>query len=233
MELIPESAQAAELFGPFLTADNEDLLEQLTARAAEAEALVPDCVGVSLASLQEGITFTVVASGWEVDGVEDRYVFEHEQDDPLDEASWQRFARATAAHAVASTLTLPIVTAGDVLGSVNLYAASSRAFAGHHERLAAIFGAWAPGAVTNADLEFSTLRTAQQAPALLREQMRIAMAVGWLAETHHLDIDEARAVFDHAVLRAGVTPPELAETLLARRASEGGGQARDPNDPSG
>ncbi|WP_122816887.1 hypothetical protein [Nocardioides pantholopis] len=235
MELIPESAQAAELFGPFLTPDNEDLLDQLVERVSQVQDLIPDCVGVSVASMQEGITFTVVASHREVavldavqyiagrppmEGADDPGRLEDDESNPLDETRWQVFAQATAAHAVASTLTLPIITGSDVLGCVNLYAATKHAFTGHHEEIAHIFEAWAPGAVTNADLEFSTRHTAQQAPTVLREKVRIAMAVGWLAESHRLEVDEARELFDQAVLRTGVTPAELAETLLAGRAAE-------------
>ena len=62
-----------------------------------------------------------------------------------------------------STVTLPVLAGGAVVGSINLYAASAEAFVGHHEAIARIFDAWAPGAVTNADLSFSTRAVAEQA----------------------------------------------------------------------
>ena len=59
----------------------------------------------------------------------------------LDEEEWRIFALASAASAVASTLTMPIVTNGQVVGSVNLYAGSGLAFTDVHEQLAE---SWAP-----------------------------------------------------------------------------------------
>ena len=49
-----------------------------------------------------------------------------------------------------STLSMPIHVDGEVVGGVNLYGATPNGFAGKESRLAAILGAWAPGAVRNA-----------------------------------------------------------------------------------
>ncbi len=132
----------------------------------------------------------------------------------LDEAGWHRFARATAAHTIASTLSLPILDDGDVVGTVNLYAASAQAFAGVHDELATIFGAWAPGAITNADLSFSTRETAREAPQTLRDRARVDRAVGMLAAAADLTTEEARASLREAARRAGTTEARLAETLF-------------------
>ena len=91
--------------------------------------------------------------------------------DLLDEDTWHLLAMASAARCIVSTLTLPIVKDGRIAGAVNLYGASRQAFTGHHEALAEIFGAWAPGAVTNADLSFSTRRDAEEAPRTPAERV--------------------------------------------------------------
>ena len=51
-----------------------------------------------------------------------------------------------------STLSIPLMSDGRVYGGLNLYGGTPRAFDGHHDELAELYGGWAGGAVTNADL---------------------------------------------------------------------------------
>jgi GAF domain-containing protein len=228
MEPIPETAEAIEEYGPFM-AGGKDVLLHLTEVAARVRVLVPTCVGMSLAVVKDGVTLTLVATEEDIaalDGVQyasdgpcvraadDDRVVEFRSDDALDEASWRLFAQATSAAGIASTLSLPIVEGAEVVGSVNLYASAPDAFAGHHEAVAAILGAWAPGAVTNADLEFSTRRTAEQAPGILRDEMRIQVAVGIIVASDGVDTDTARARLRDAAERAGVSESALARKLI-------------------
>jgi GAF domain-containing protein len=226
MEPIPETSALFDEFGMFY---DEDLLAELKRSAEAVRELVPDLVGVSLASIADGAAFTLVASDSDVavldaiqyiaggpcaEAPQAEQVLEYDADEPVDEKNWQRFASATAAKAVATTLTLPVLGEGEVIGSVNLYAASSRAFAGLHKDIARIFGAWAPGAITNADLSFHTRQSAEQAPGLLRATMHVEMAVGVLMEAESVDADMARTLLDEAAQRAGVPSAEVAEALL-------------------
>ena len=226
MEPIPETSRALEELGPFAA---DELEERLRAQAGQVRELVPDCVGISLASIQYGLTLTLVATSEEialldavqylyggpcVDGAKTEQVLEYNNDDVLDERRWQQFAEATSAAAVASTLTLPILAGGAVVGSVNLYAASSNAFAGLHDDLAHIFDAWAPGAVTNADLSFSTRETAELAPEKLREDLRVQMAIGIIAASRDISVAEAHDELRDAARRAGVSEAALAECLI-------------------
>ena len=182
-----------------------------------------------MASLEDGVAFTLVATAAEVavldaiqylvggpcvEATEAEQVLDYEPDVSVDEDRWHTFARATAAKGVASTLTLPILSRGRVVGTVNLYAASARAFAGLHREIADIFGAWAPGAVTNADLSFRTRRTAEKAPATMRAAMRVDIAIGILMERASVDADQARALLNYAARRAGVTVELLADTVV-------------------
>jgi GAF domain-containing protein len=226
VEPIPETAEAVEEYGPFM-AGGEDALAHLRSVAGRVRQSVPECVGMSLATLKDGVTLTLVATDEEIaalDGVqylsggpcvsaveEDRYV-EYHATDVLDEDSWHLFARATAASGIASTLTLPIVADDRAVGSVNLYAATPHAFTGRQEVVAAIVGGWAPGAVANADLGFSTRQTAEQAPRILLDDMRIQVAVGIIVASEGIDVETARARLRQAAERAGVS-----ETVLARK----------------
>ncbi len=226
MEPIPETTEAVEEYGPF----EADLIEHLRERATQVQELVPDCVGLSIASNEHGVTFTVVATDEEiaaldgiqyieggpcVESVRAERVLEFKDDELFGESSWQLFGQATSAAGVKSTLTLPIIVGDRVMGSVNLYAATPTAFAGNHEPIAQIFHAWAPGAVANADLSFSTRGIAERAPQLLQEDMHIQVALGTLMTTQEIDLDAAREMLSDAARRGGTSEAALAETLIA------------------
>ena len=231
MEPIPETSEAIEEYGPFL--DNGDLVDQLRAMATRVEELVPSCVGLSLAYREHGVTFTLVASD-EVIGALDAMQYvdngpcvaalaaeevqEYAIQDMLAEGEWQLFAQASAAAGIASTLTLPILVDEQVVGTVNLYAATPDAFAGHHDEVAAIFSAWAPGAVANADLTFETRRTAQAAPAILLDEMRIQVAVGILVVSERVSVATARVRLREAAERAGVSETTIARAIIDQAA---------------
>jgi len=227
MQPIPETAEAINELDP--SVDDGRLLARLTSLANRAREVVPDLVGVSVASIDEGLTFTLVATDEEialldaiqyaaggpcVDGALNGAFGEFDDQGLLDEEGWRLFAEATAATAVRSTLTLPLVTGGQVSGSVNLYGGSRRAFVGHEDELARIFGAWAGGAVANADLSFLTRRSAEQAPERIRQTMVIDQAVGILAAQLDLDVESAEDRLRDAATRAGVSMADVARRIV-------------------
>ena len=140
---------------------------------------------MSVASVDMGVTFTLVATS--------------------DEA---------APAGVRSTLTFPAIHGRHAFESVHLYGRSEDAFTGRHEELAAVFGAWAPAAVVDADLSFSTRTVAEQAPAQLRDQARIDAATGILAAARGIDVDGAHDRLRTAAQRAGIPLNQAAELLL-------------------
>jgi hypothetical protein len=81
--------------------------------------------------------------------------------------------------------------------------------------VAAIFGAWAPGAVSNADLSFSTRLEAARAPEHIRERNRVKTGVGILAASLRVELVEARRRLHEAAARAGVDALTVAELLIA------------------
>src|SRR3954465_417747 len=109
MEPIPETAEAIAEFGPLLL--EEDLLAEMERMGACVREFVPECVGLSLARRDHGVTFTLA------DTVEPMLALDRPQsldddpcpppvDDPgmaelrgrdvLDEETWQLFGRGTA-----------------------------------------------------------------------------------------------------------------------------------------
>src|SRR3954447_9503513 len=118
MEPIPETAAFLEEFGQFY---DVDLLQALRERAEAVRALVPDLVGVTVAGLEDGVAFTLVATALDVavmdaiqyvmggpcvEGAGSDRVIEYPS---VDEDLWREYAKATAAKGVASTLTLPLL----------------------------------------------------------------------------------------------------------------------------
>jgi GAF domain-containing protein len=234
MEPIPETVEAIEeLEG---STRQPGLLASIRRMGEQVAALVPECVGLSLSVVEHGVTFTLVATSDEirdldatqyVDGgpclraVDESDILETRRE-TMDEEDWQLFAQATSAHGIASTLSMPILRGGEVTGGVNLYASSSAAFTGRHEEVAALLGAWAEGAVTNADLAFTTMEAARKAPGVLRDSLALDEATGLLVAARGLGIDEARRRLQRAAAQAGLPEAQVARLVLDILSARGG-----------
>jgi GAF domain-containing protein len=232
LEPIPETVEAIENLDAYQTDDA--LLAELMDMGARVREIVPECVGISVAYLDHGVTFTLVATAEEiatldgvqylaggpcVDAVTDTpTIIATDHDALLDEEDWRMFGQATAAASVTSTLTMPILNEETAIGSVNLYGSTPDAFAGKHEGIAEIFHAWAPGAVSNADLSFRTRQEAEDAPRQVGDQTRIDTATGIIAARQGTDVRTARERLSAAAVRAGVTEVQLAEAVIESNA---------------
>jgi GAF domain-containing protein len=226
VEPIPETLEALVEVDSYL--DEGTLELQLRTTADRAAQLAPGLVGVSLAFREHGLTFTLVATDEEIatlDAVQyvttgpcvDAVELGHgiaTPDGLLSERRWQHFARASAGVGVRSTLTFPVVHGDVVVATVNLYGRADDTFTGRHQVLAGVFGAWAPGAVANADLAFTTRRAARQAPTQLQEAAIVDKATGMLASERQVTVEEARAQLQDAADRAGVPVHRIARVLM-------------------
>jgi GAF domain-containing protein len=227
MEPIPETLDAIAELDAHL--DDGTLFEKLKNQAVLAHDIAPDLAGFSIASVEHGITFTMVATDAEIaalDGVQ--YATSGpcidvvaagqgvitKSEDLFNEPRWHALALASAAAGVRSTLTFPIMNGDEVIGTVNLYGRSDDTFSGKHAALADVFGAWAPGAVMNADMSFSTRLRAEGAPAQLREDALIDAATGILAAHHKIPVEDARETLEQAAARAGLPLTALARTII-------------------
>ncbi|WP_256796383.1 ANTAR domain-containing protein [Terrabacter sp. Ter38] len=226
MEPIPETDEAlAELerFG------DTELREDLAELTAEAKRQVPSLVGVSLTLLAEELVLTYVATTREiavmdavqyVDGgpcieaVDTDSTVGTDAETLLDEGRWQLFAQATAAAGVRSTLSIPFGREGVVTGGVNLYGGAPTSFRGAESELARLFGGWAPDAVSNADLSFSTRLEAVQGPARLKGQAYVDQAIGLLVSARDLDPESAEERLIRAAAQAGTSVAALARALV-------------------
>jgi GAF domain-containing protein len=227
MEPIPETLDAIAELDAYL--GDGTLFDELKRQAALAQRIAPDLAGISVASLEHGITFTMVATDDEIaalDGVqyatsgpcvevvdEGRGMVTRSED-LFSEPRWRALAQASAAAGVRSTLTFPVMDGDEASGTVNLYGRSDDTFDGKRELLAGVFRAWAPGAVTNADLSFSTRLFAEQAPAKLRNDALIDEATGILAAFHEISVERARERLEHSAARANLPLSTLAQLIV-------------------
>jgi GAF domain-containing protein len=226
VEPIPETREALDEL--VSQGDTEVVVALLTAGQAVKD-IVPECVGLSLALLEDGLTFTLVATSDEiaaldavqyldggpcVDAAHENLELDVDNDSAaVAENRWLMYARANAAAGVASTLTLPVLREDRVIGTVNLYARTSNAFAGRHRALAEALGASAESAIANADLSFSTRIAAVAAPGRLVENRDIDIALGIIAESQGVDIGTARERLRLAAARAGITEAQAARAV--------------------
>jgi GAF domain-containing protein len=232
VEPIPETHEALRELDRTSRTDVEASMRRLTDLVVE---LVPSCVGLSLSLAGAGLTFTLVATDRRaaaLDGVQ--YLGsgpcvdcahdggERHMDDALNEARWHEYALAASATGVRSSLSIPVLCGEQVVGAVNLYAADPHAFDERKEALRALIRTSTGPAVANADLSFGTRTEAQATPRTLRERAVVDMAVGFLAASRGVSIEQARELLDDAAARAQAEVHVLAETVLQTRAAPGG-----------
>jgi GAF domain-containing protein len=230
VEPIPETVEALRELTRF---GDETIARTLLGISRAVEQIAPEVVGVSLSMIEENLTFTMTATTGPVaqlDGMQylaggpcddalrsgEPKVYRSDEavEEAVDEDRWELFARATAAAGVASTLSLPMLRDGIVVAGVNLYGSTPDAFEGRHEEIARACGAWAGGAVKNADLDFSSRFRAAETPDRLRAQNQVDMAVGALMSRWDLPIEEAEERLSEAAKRAGISDDQMARAIL-------------------
>ena len=226
MEPLPETLEAIKRLTRY---GDTELAAELVRIGRQVSDLVPETVGLSLALNADRLTFTLVASN---EMVQQMDAVQYLDDGPfvaavdvsetiatsveglLDEGRWRLFAQAMALNGIESTLSLPIMRQGRAVAGVNLFASTPDAFVGHHDELARICRAWSPGAVSNADLSFSTRKDAAATPERMREQNTVDLAIGMLAEAQRMDTATAAERIRQAAERAGTTESQAAKVVI-------------------
>lgn len=242
MDFIPETLEALDE----LEVDEGGLLRSRLREAAErVHQIAPGLAGLSIASHARGLVFTLVAtdddvaaldavqyleSGPCVDGLHEGHGMTTGSGGLLDEHQWHTLALTAAAAGIRSTLTLPVRDGGRTVGTINLYGRTVDTFVGRHAEIADAVGGWAPGAVTNADLPFTTRARAAQAPDLVRHDEMLWKIAELMAARWGTDPADARNRLLDAAARAGVRVGDLARRLLdTQRLDE---PDQDDDDPS-
>src|SRR4051794_25773007 len=222
---VPETRTAFD----WLSTHGSEAIEQTMERMArEVRRIAPDWTAMSLSVSHGELTFTVMVDR---PGAALLDAMQYLDAGPCleaignpetvattggatDEEQWRMFAAAEALMGIRSTLSLPVMRGEEAIGGVNLYGATPDAFDGRHEELAAACGAWAEGAVTNADLSFSSRLRAAATPDRLRQQAKVNTAMGYVAARQGVDLNTARDRIHQAAARAGITEADFARFLL-------------------
>lgn len=200
----------------------------LLSRAEHVAAAIPGCVGISIGlRVPAEATFTFLStadlirtvdaaqflSGGPCEDAIDRS--DVVDADLLSESRWQLAALAAAAVGVRSSLSFPIRASKAVaIGSVNLYGSDTDTFAGPAREVAALFGASANEAVSNADMSMTGVHRARVSTRAAQQRAQVEVAVGLLTERDNLDAEEARQRLEDAAARAGVPVAALAEIVV-------------------
>lgn len=220
----------------------EARLRRLQITAGELQALVPDCLGITVEWFETGMSFTVTASPGEravlaalshlssdVQAGSASPADDHPAAPPhvLDEPAWRAAAQHAAATGVRHSITMPMLDGAEVLGAAHLYAASDNAFEDHHQQIADLLGASDTGATRNADLSFSSRSAPVEAlDALLALHTRDT-ATTLLMETRRLDACAAHEMLETQARRAGLTIDQLAQGVISVHAANSRPAAED------
>jgi transcriptional regulator with GAF, ATPase, and Fis domain len=169
-----------------------ELTDVLTRVAEFAVLAIPGAEGAGLTLLEAGHHDTIVASApfvVEVDAIQ--YGIEQGpcitaaaeartvRSGSLDtDAQWPRFGQRVGKLGVHSALSLPLMTAGGVLGAMNVYAHAQDAFTEHAARIGELFAVPAAIAVQNAQVLAQTQRLAAQLQTALTSRATIDYAIG-------------------------------------------------------
>jgi len=222
---IAESRRALEWLSTY--GQEPDVEAAILEMGRDVREIVPACVALSICYAGPDYTFTLAADNREAalfdalqyvdSGPCEQTVHSGEMtaaSSSLAEESWQLLARGWSVAGVASSLSMPVLRDGEVVGDINLYASEPSAFDGHHEDLAAACGAWAGGAVMNADLDFTSRLRAAATPARMRETAAVDIASGLVAEYLGTDLATTVQRIANGARRAGVGVSELARFII-------------------
>jgi GAF domain-containing protein len=138
---------------------------------------------------------------------------------------WPEFAAAAFEAGIMSTLSLPLVVAGDGLGALNIYCHEEGGFSAADEALAMTFASCASVALANARVYWRTQRLADQLEEALSTRGMIEQAKGIIIAGQGCSADEAFQLLVTTSQRSHVKLHDLATELVERardRAAAGG-----------
>jgi GAF domain-containing protein len=133
-----------------------------------------------------------------------------------DDHPWPEFGRAAAAHGIRSTLSIPMMAAGDGVGALNLYSRRARAFSAEDEARGVRFAEPAAVLVTNAYLFWDARNLADNLKAALENRAVIEQAKGILMTQEGVDADGAFDLLRRVSQQENVKVRDIAQRLVDR-----------------
>lgn len=186
----------------------------------------------SITSVREG-RFTTVAATSSVPELADKLQYSTGQGPCLDairehgtfcaqdlatDQRWPAFGRAVSTELGMHSLLAHVLPVDDtVLGALNVYSSSRRAFTAQHQTLIGIFGATAAQALRAA----RNRERAEHLEDALRTSRRIGVALGIVMKTHLVDLDQSWQLLAKASQDRNVKVSVLAEHVIATGSLDG------------
>jgi GAF domain-containing protein len=130
---------------------------------------------------------------------------------------YPEFSKASRAHGVLSTLSLPLVAGERGVGALNLYARTKDAFSAEDEQLGLELASTAAVVLSNASAYWSAYELSQNLSEAMKSRATIEQAKGMLmARSENLTPDEAFDLLRKASQRENVKLREIAQRLVSR-----------------
>ena len=131
------------------------------------------------------------------------------------ERRWPRFEQEARALQVRSVMSLPLVVADHVIGSINLYARTPDAFTADAVSVGEQFAGPAAVSLSSAKVLLETIDVVEIAGYILADKASIETAIGALMGLHHLTAAAARQHLTTSATAAGITVKQAATRVLA------------------
>ncbi len=143
------------------------------------------------------------------------------------EAAYPDFSRMALRHGVHSTLSLPLMAAGDGLGALNMYSRQAGGFSEEDEAVGVDLATAAAVVLANATAYWDVWELSEQLTEAMRSRATIEQAKGILmARSPGINAEEAFEVLRRASQRENVKLREIAQRLVDRRSLTDSGESQ-------
>jgi GAF domain-containing protein len=221
---------ASELIGTLagLVLADESLSSVLEHITTFAKRTVPGTVEASVTLIEDGKPGTIAYSGRLALALDERqYDAGHgpcldaartgdvsDVGDTSKEARWPEFMRAAVAAGVRSSLSVPLSAKQRILGALNMYSSTPRAFDQQSAELVRTFASYAAVALTNTQLYTSTVQLADDMQHAMESRAVIEQAKGILIASRFCTAEEAFAILVDMSQRSNRKLREVAAGLV-------------------
>jgi len=138
-------------------------------------------------------------------------------DDTRTETRWPEFSVAAQEHGVRSSMSLPMMVAGEGIGALNLYSATPRQFTDEDADDADCFAGQAAVALANAQAYWSQAELAANLEKAMQSRATIEQAKGVIMSSKGCDPDEAFTILRDQSQHENRKLREVAAEIVARQ----------------
>ncbi len=236
------SSQDFPALSQWRVTDDANLRDGLRKVAEAGCGLLANCSAASVTIIERGRAATAAYTG-EIAEVLDTIQYDADDgpclsaareqrlvriDDMTSDDRWPTFAGAAAERGVLSSLSIPLVLAGDArAGGLNIYGQPAGAFSADDEQLAKAFATQASAVVSNVQAYWSAFEMTRNLTRAMESRAVIEQAKGVLIARHGLGDDES---FDMLRSRSQTENRKLRD--IAAELVEQARQQAGPNDGS-